>query len=293
MRQGRRGGGGPGQGCERSYAPAEAGGSRGAENDLPSCGRTSPGPSAATIAQIAILALIVGCLTVWTVKRNAVYEDMVTFWRSVVESTPDKRRSHHNYAVALSAAGNRSSDGRWSWEALRELRTVLVLPDDGSVNVRDVYGAIGITYYQLDLVEDAIIAWKEGLTRFPNDANLESYVASAMVRVGRYDEARVHALAAMQADPTVSEVANTLGLICLEKGEYQKAAEHFVRFQELRPEVAMGYWNAAVAFEKAGNYPRAYEMAMLFLAREPDPNLRAKAQFFVETMRFRQQTLSK
>jgi len=48
----------------------------------------------------------------------------------------NKRRPHENYGQALSTAGLLD-------EALKQFKTVLALPDDGSVPMRDVQREIG------------------------------------------------------------------------------------------------------------------------------------------------------
>jgi tetratricopeptide (TPR) repeat protein len=223
-------------------------------------------------------------LCLFTFQRNAIFSDPVTLWRSVAKSTPNKRRIHQNLATSLLSQGIERRDPGLYWEALRELQTVLFLPDDNGVDPRLVFGAIGMTYYHLDMVGDAVRAWTEGLERFPGDAALEGNIAFALVRQGRFDEALPHALTSRAADPSLYDVANTLGLIYFEKREYSRAAEQFLAYQELRPEEPLGYWNAALAYEKAGNYLQATEMATRFLAREQDAEKRNRALSFLEDM---------
>jgi len=81
---------------------------------------------------LVAFAIAVALLVALTVSRNEVYRSTVSVWESMVRSSPNKRRPHQNYGQALSTAGNFN-------EALSQFQTVLSLPDDGSVPMRDTY----------------------------------------------------------------------------------------------------------------------------------------------------------
>jgi superkiller protein 3 len=233
--------------------------------------------SKAALIGMSLLLLYMGYLTVLAFQRNTIFHSTVTLWKSAVESAPDKRRTHENYGQALSTAGLLD-------EALRQFKTVLALPDDGSVPLRDVYREIGVVYFRLGLIDESISAWKKGLEYAYGDAGLLNNISIALMKQQRFDEALSHAEVAVRANPYMPEPNNTLGEIYMAKGEYGKAAEKFLFFLQLRPEDARGYWNAALAYERAGDYEKALRLANQFAAMEPDPRFRQQAMQLINSL---------
>lgn len=233
----------------------------------------------------AILATALVFMLIWftslAVARNYVYQSMVTLWRDAAEKSPDKRRTRQNYAHALVQTAGESGDAQLYWQALSEFQAMLRLPDDGSADLRNFYLDMGLIHYHLRMEEDAIRYWREGLEFFPDDAPLKSNIAFALFRMGRSAEALTYALEARQDDPMLPEAANALAWVRWERGEYQLAAEQFDHLLTLRPENTMAYWNAAVAYERAGSYAQARTRALQYLERETNPEHRATAQSFL------------
>ena len=232
------------------------------------------------IIGISLLLMYVGYMTVTAFQRNSIFQTPVTLWKSAVESAPNKRRTHENYGQALSTAGLLN-------EALRQFKTVLDLPDDGSVPLRDVHREIGVVYFRLGLINESITAWKKGLEYAYMDAGLLNNISIALMRLQRYDEALSHAEMATQANPYMPEPNNTLGEIYMARGEYAKAAEKFLLFLRLRPEDSRAYWNMALAFERAGEYEKSLQFANQFLAMEADPRYRQAAMQLVNSLNSR------
>src|SRR5215471_15027824 len=126
------------------------------------------------LTAIAVLSvLIVGVLATDAYTRNAIYRTHVSLWKSVAESAPNKRRAHENYGQALSTAGslirNPEEASKLYYEALNQFNTVMALPDDGSVPMRDLYREIGVVQFRLNLFDDAISTWETGLKFAPYD----------------------------------------------------------------------------------------------------------------------------
>lgn len=229
---------------------------------------------------MSLLLLYIGYLTVTAFQRNSIFHTPVTLWKSAVQSAPDKRRTHENYGQALSTAGLLQ-------EALQQFKTVLALPDDGSVPMRDVHREIGVVYFRLGLIDESIAAWKKGLEYAYMDPGLLNNISIALMKQQRFDEALSHAQMASQANPYMPEPANTLGEIHMAKGDYQKAAQYFMTFLQLRPEDSRGYWNTALAYERAGEYEKSLRFANQFLSMEADPRYRQAAMQLVNSLNSR------
>jgi len=231
---------------------------------------------------IAVLALLLAVvlLVPATIARNRVYRDTVSVWESMVRSSPQKRRPHENYGQALSTAGMYN-------EALQQFKTVLDLPDDGSVPMRDTYREIGVVYFRLGLYDESINAWKKGLEYAPFDSGLMNNLAIALMKLKRMDEAASYAETAVRHNEWMAEPVNTLGEIYLAKGDAKKAAQNFQRYVMLRPEDSRGYWNTALALKEAGDFRGSLDYVQQFLARERDPRYRQIALQLLEFLNAR------
>jgi tetratricopeptide (TPR) repeat protein len=230
------------------------------------------------------LCLWIVCLAVSTYIRNAVYENPVALLRNVVACSPGKWRTRVNFAHELIMMGMRTGESQFYREALAELNNAAAsIPVHGDA-MGAYYGELGLAYYHLGRVETAIAQWQEGLKQSPADAETEGNIAYALLDQGKFEEAYEYAFRANQHDPALPIPVHLLGLIFLETGRYRLAAEQFLHYQKLRPEEAGGYWNAALAFEKAGKYQQARAMALAYLSREHDPRQRKSAQSFLIEM---------
>jgi len=204
------------------------------------------------------------CFTIVANVRNGIYKTPVSMWRDTAHKSPLKRRAHENFGQALSTAGLYG-------EAMREFKTVLAMKDDGSVPPRDLYREIGVVYFRVGMIDDAITSWQTGLRYAPFDASLLNNLSIAFLKKGRYDEAAANARMALSAAPGMPQALNTLGEVLMSQGEYDKASEYFLMAIQRAPEDKYKYWNAALAFEKAGKYDMAYQYMSLYAVMEPDP----------------------
>ncbi len=219
---------------------------------------------------VALSVVIIVCLAFAANMRNSIYKTPVTMWADNVKKSPNKRRTHENFGQAL------STEGRYN-DAMREFKTVLALKDDGSVPPRDLYREIGVVYFRVGMFDDAITSWQTGLRYAPLDASLLNNLSIALLKKGRMDEAEESARKALATAPGMPQALNTLGEVLMSKGEYAKAAEYFLLAIQSAPEDKYKYWNAALAFEKAGNHDMAYQYLRIYASMEPDPAGRQRA----------------
>jgi tetratricopeptide (TPR) repeat protein len=234
-----------------------------------------------TVLALVLLTGYIAALATATVARNKIFHDPLSLWHAAVTSSPNKKRTHENYGQALSTAGKLN-------EALVQLKTVLALPDsDQSVPFRDVYRELGVVYFRLGLIDDSIAAWTKGLAYAPMDAGLLNNISIALMRQQRYDEALSHALEAVRSNPYMPEPMNTAGEVYLAIGQPAKSAEYFMQYVQLRPEDSRGYWNAALALERAGDYQRSMQYVKMFLSMEQDPQFLQAGQSLLQSLQSR------
>jgi tetratricopeptide (TPR) repeat protein len=235
-------------------------------------------PAGVTLSTIMLFTLIIGSFAASSFIRNAVYHDFLTLWGNITKTSPNKRRAHENYGQALSTVGRLD-------EALREFNTVLSLRDDGSVPLRDLYREIGVVYFRMGRIEDAISSWQTGLRHAPYDTSLLNNLSIALMQTGRYDEAATAAESALYSESNMPQALNTMGQVLMIKREYEKALSYFMRALELQPDVAARYWNVALAMDQAGKSKQAAEYVKKYLEVEPDPAARQRALSFQEYLR--------
>jgi len=170
-------------------------------------------------------------------------------------------------------------------DAVREFTTVLSLKYDGSVPANDVYREIGVVYFRVGMIDDAITSWQAGLRHAPYDASLLNNLSIALLKKGRLDEAAANARMALSAAPGMPQALNTLGEVLMSQGEYDKAAEYFVRAIQSAPEDKNKYWNAALAFAKSGKPDIAYQYMSRYASMETDPAGRQRALLIMNSLR--------
>ncbi len=223
-----------------------------------------------------MLSLVVICaLAATAFQRNSIYHDFITLWGNITKTSPNKRRAHENYGQALSTVGRLD-------EALREFNIVLALKDDGSVPLRDLYREIGVVYFRMNRMDDAISAWQTGLRFAHNDASLLNNLSIALLQTGRYDEAASQAQTALVSDPGMPQALNTMGQVMMLKKDYENAIKYFQKALEQQPDVPGRYWNMALALEQAGKYDQAMQYARTFVNMEQDDTARRRALSFMD-----------
>jgi protein O-mannosyl-transferase len=227
---------------------------------------------------LVLSLLLIGALAAATYARNSIYRNHVTLWAEVVKMAPHKRRAHENYGQALSSAG-------FYTEAAKEFETVMALPDDGSVPLRDLYREIGVVDFRMGKFDDAIVAWQTGLRYAPNDPSLLNNLSIVYLQVGRFDEAAAAAQMALAGDPTMPQALNTMGQVYLMKKDYNKAVQYFLKAADREPDVPARYWNAALALEQAKQPDKAYEYASKYVSMETDPVARQRGYGYLEHLK--------
>ncbi len=218
---------------------------------------------------VLISAIIIVPLAVAAYSRNSIYIDKVHLWENAVMRSPDKQRTHENYGFALSGAG-------FYEQALKEFDKVLSL-NDGSVPMRDVYREIGVVYFRMGKIDEAIMAWQKGLNYAVLDADLMNNIAVAFLNKQDFDSALPYAENSARVNPLRAEPWNIMGEIYMSRGESEKATGYFVRAVELEPDNPSRYWNAALCFEQSGHYEQAYRYIKRFLSMAPDQYSRGQA----------------
>lgn len=202
--------------------------------------------------------------------RNGIYQTPLTLWRATADVAWHKQRPHENYGQSLSAAGLYE-------DALNQFKIVQSMPEDGSVPLRDLYREIGVVYFRLSMIDEAIVAWKKGLVYASYDPSLMNNLALAFLKKGQYVEAEAYAMQGLVLDGAQPTLLNTLGEVAMHNREYEQAADYFTEVLEINPDDAAGEWNAALAYAEGGHYEKAWGYVTRYLASETELQNRQQA----------------
>ena len=104
--------------------------------------------------------------------RNSIYLTPLTLWGATADMAWHKECPRENYGQSLSTAG-------FSEDALREFKIVQSMPEDGSVPLRDRYRENGVVYIRLNMIDESILVWEEGLVYAAYDTSLMNNMALA------------------------------------------------------------------------------------------------------------------
>ncbi|OGV67998.1 MAG: hypothetical protein A3K19_27995 [Lentisphaerae bacterium RIFOXYB12_FULL_65_16] len=99
-------------------------------------------------------------------------------------------------------------------------------------------------------------------------ARARGMLVTALIRLGRWDEARTHLEEALRLQPDDASLHNDLGYVLMRQGQYETAASHCRQACKLAPDNAEGFDNLGRAFfglaqfDAAANaFRRAHELA--------------------------------
>lgn len=224
-----------------------------------------------------ISVLLLGAMVFATVERNWVWQSKMSLWADVVKKSPDKPRAYMNYGQALSEKG-------FYKESIPFLIKGLECPDDGSVSRAELYRELGVSYYKLGMLDEAVNAYQNGRKYAAQDPTLLNNLSIALYDKGDNERAQMYAELAIQYAPQFPDIYNTIGNIHFRKGEYEKALGYFTKATELNPDTPLSYWNLGLTFENLGDVQSAYYYLQKYVSMTPDESQRQQALFRLKNL---------
>jgi tetratricopeptide (TPR) repeat protein len=236
---------------------------------------------------VVLAALLAGCTTVPTTAKGwfdkgysrleaGDYEGSIAAFDRSIELDPAHAVTYQNRGVCYSRLGDQQA-------ALLDFKKVLSM-NDPKVPFRDTYREMGVVYYRMDRIDDAVAAWQKGLKKAPSDPGLLNDIAVAYMQQKQYDKAASAAQEAYKADPSIPEVLNTMGEVSMFKKDYAAAVEYFMRASKGDPKKASHYLNVALALEKTKQYKKALQYATKYSDMVTDDGSREKASDLIERL---------
>jgi Flp pilus assembly protein TadD len=117
--------------------------------------------------------------------------------------------------------------------------------------------------------ERAVRLMKEAISKAPTIALYHENLAEAYLKGGQTDLAESECRLALRFDTNRHQAVNRLGLIALERGEYDDALHHFSRALRIKGNYAEAILNLSVALNRVGDHDLAAKYCGLLLRLEP------------------------
>ena len=201
-------------------------------------------PAANRRLRAALLLLWAGYAVaggVYTVRRNAVWQNELTLFRQMVQETPDASGARLNLGNALQAA--KQPD-----EAIEQYRAAIRLsPDYPEPRNKLAY---------LLLERNDFIGAAEQLRAVvrlePNSAEARNDLALTLKKAGQLDSAIVEYQASLRIQPGSETTLVNLGNAYLARGDYAPAIQLFRDALRRQPNFTAARINLALAFQAAG-----------------------------------------
>ena len=131
----------------------------------------------------------------------------------------------------LFAQGNAlSAEGKFAEAEAAYRQAIAIDPKKASY-----WQNLGVTYYQMQRLNDAEQSLKTGLQLTPNDAQLNYLLGVVYLQMARNSDSGVYLLKANQLDPNLPEAYYGLGVLYKQQGKRDEAIRAFERFLELGP----------------------------------------------------------
>jgi Tfp pilus assembly protein PilF len=118
---------------------------------------------------------------------------------------------------------------------------------------------------------EAKAAFEELLKKYPEEADLNLFLAIALLRLREADAAETAIHKAIASNPEHAEARTLLAWIYSEiRGDFDAAIREYAEVVKLRPELPEAYNNLGVALKRKGELERAKEIFTQALERRPE-----------------------
>ena len=240
-------------------------------------------PRPASLAGLALAALLAASLGWATVQRNHDYRSQLAILQDAVAKRPNNARLHTNLGAALLAqhqAGNFNGEAEGTAllnEAIGHLSTsIQLVPNDSA------YANLGMALARRGQLELAVKQYQEALQLNPGNPKALLNLGAALLQQGKAAEAVEQLRLALEVQPDSPEAHNNLAAALWQQGQHEEALEHFRAAVAARPDYREAIFNLGVALLQSGKAAEAEPQlaeAVRLAPEEPQGHLRlAQAQ---------------
>lgn len=161
----------------------------------------------------SLICLCTMMLSGLTIERNKIWRSGKEFWWSIIANAPGKARAYNNYAVEIA-----QNEAKYA-----EAIPYYIKATRMDKNYADPWNNLAVCYSQLDRIDEAIEALKQGLRIHQYYPEGHNNLASFYLRKKDYEQAEFYLQNALKLRPYYGKAHYNLGRLYTEKGEHDKA----------------------------------------------------------------------
>ena len=195
----------------------------------------------------------------WTLERNKVWQDKITFWQDCVNKSPDKARPHFNLGAAYAGVDQEQA-------AMKHYRRALELDP----LYTEVHNNIGNLYAKKGQVDEAIREYEMALKGRPDFYKAHHNIAIALMDLKRYDQAATHLAEVIRLKPDSELAYLNLGKIYEEEANTAKALDYYFKTLEQSPGLPAAHNNIGKIYAQKGDRNKAESHFKAALQKDPD-----------------------
>jgi tetratricopeptide (TPR) repeat protein len=136
--------------------------------------------------------------------------------------------------------------------------------------VAAVAALIASAHLQASRWKNSESLWRHTLTCTLDNNIAHNNLGTALLQMGRLDEAAVHFQKVLEVQPLNAEARNNLGNVFFQKGRVDEAVADYQKALEINPKLALARYNLGVAFLQNGRVHEAVWHFQAALEIEPD-----------------------
>jgi tetratricopeptide (TPR) repeat protein len=123
---------------------------------------------------------------------------------------------------------------------------------------RGAHYNVGNIYWLEGKWSDAIVGFRQELSADPYNCLAHWKIANSLLNLGQEAQAAIDSVrSALQVCPDLAQGHLDLGRLLAERGEYEKAIEHYRRVIELAPAESVAHFHLATAYRRLGRSEEA------------------------------------
>lgn len=208
----------------------------------------SRGGSVLRILVGALSTVLIGALSLSTIRQVPVWHDTESVFRHAVAASPTALMAHANLGMVLAAGGKTD-------EAIVALEKAMALND----HYAQIYEVLALAYDKKGESEKAISLYRKAISLDSNFIDAYSNLGNTLMMAGRYDEAIHEYLAAIRKDPEFFDAYYNMGIACYSRGDTLAAMEVFRRAAAVNPIHSDTYLNMGIIYSDWGDEAAALE----------------------------------
>ena len=207
----------------------------------------------------AILILVVGALSLGTMRRNKVFADPVSLWADAAAKSPKKFRPNFILGISL------GEQGKLDEAIVQYGNAIRIKPDEVDIRIN-----LGNALARKGRLQEAISEYSEALRLRPYFPHAHNNLGLILAQQGRIDEAIAHFSEAIRENPEhVTALAN-MGNALATQGNLDLAISFYTKALRMEPQFAEAHYYIGTALARKGKLDDAISHYSEALRLKPD-----------------------